>query len=117
MGMISELVTETKNTRHIFEMSLHLSPAQPSPAQLTVVPGSSITLSGARPGRVFAARTAEAVLPLRSLWEKSVIVTYFSPIKQKPPRLRQKTTQHLFIPCPKCSQVHGELGIETRDCL
>ena len=44
MGMISELVTETKNTRHIFEMSLHLSPAQPSPArlspaQLTVLPG------------------------------------------------------------------------------
>ena len=113
MGMISELVTETKNTRHIFKMSLHLSPAQPSSRWCL----AHQLLSPARPGRVFAPRTAEAVLPGRSLWEKSVIVTYFSPIKQKPPGLRQKTTQHLFIPCLKCSQVHGELSIETRDCL
>ena len=102
MGMIhSKLVSETKKTRHIFEMSLHFSPAHGGA-------WAHQLLSPARPGRVFAARTAEAVLPLRSLWEKSVIVTYFSPIKQKPPRLRQKTTQHLFIPCPKCSQVNGE---------
>ena len=72
MGMIhSKLVTETKKTRHIFEMSLHLSPAQPSPPQPSPAKPSLAgggawahqLLSPARPGRVFAPRAAEAVLP------------------------------------------------------